>query len=59
MSFKANPINVSDTTAICHDCQKSVASGALEIHLGDYLWASAVVTGQLFYDCAEHHDKLR
>ncbi|MBI4009092.1 hypothetical protein HY357_02570 [Candidatus Roizmanbacteria bacterium] len=59
MSFKTNPILVNNASAICHDCQKSVASGTLEINLGDYLWASAVATGQLFFACAQHHDENR
>ena len=59
MSFKTNPINVNNASAICHDCQKPVASGTLVINLGDYLWASAMASGDLFFACAEHRDLNR
>lgn len=59
MGFKTNPINVNGATAICHDCNKPVATGTLVINLGDWVWASAMATGELFFACAEHHDQNR
>lgn len=59
MSFKTIPIKVENASAICRDCNVPVAFGELEITLGDYMWASAMASGQLFYNCAAHHDKMR
>lgn len=58
MSFKTNPININNAIATCHDCQKPV-SGNLIINLGDYVHASAMATGSLFFACADHHDQNR
>lgn len=52
-------IQVPNAIAICHDCNKQVASGSLTINLGDWVWASALATGELFFACANHHNEMR
>jgi len=52
-------INVSNATAICHDCKKPVAKGNLEINLDSWFWIGALARGKLFSACQDHHNQMR
>lgn len=59
MTTKSKPIIISNASAFCYECNKTIAHGPLEISVSDSIVGVSIVSGPLFFETASHHNKLR